>query len=473
MIKSKIIIFAWLCALPYVSERALAAIPARLDLRSAADVCGVLLSLSNVHPSLVGRMISENIEVAHTLAGIKEVPVALRQAALARSPDFTSLTGIEYVLADSWQLPGMDIAPMVDKLPSIALEDILTDAHNIREKKELLAYFTLGPFLYDEKGLPNCAQIDDACKDRLKKTLALLSVLELRDRLGFNRFERSFRGELNPTLMKIAEAVQSHSSGLARQTFQSFRNHFIQRGINEFVPDRAKLQSLFIEEMHPLVALYRSFFAADSQTKRSSLFVLLDSVRAFKINSIEGGQIRPLGHLLVVEIELSNEKIPFLIGINGVLVTEEVVPSVMQLLSVRYGRNQVLVPDYSTYDRLTDQDSVRNAFQKVASIPIRIELGSGWREIRKILQARDPVTEHENALFADIASANLIDTSQAFPIDTRRLLTPPREYSVPSPYQRDIQPTDVDRAVRSVLFQQIRKAFPEFDEDEIKQLLRL
>jgi len=471
MVKKHFLICAWLCTLFCSPERTLAAIPARVDFDSASNICGLLLSLSKVHPSLVGKMKTENIEIATTLAGIRNIPDSLRRTALARPTEFVSLTGFELVLADSWQLPGVDIGPQIAKLPLIALTDIRTDVHAVRQRKELLSYFTLAPFLYDEKGIPNCTQIDDSCKGQLRKTLDGLSVLELRDRLGFNRFERSFRGELNPTLIKIAEGVKTHPSGLAREVFQAFRNHFIQRGINEFIPGKAKVQSLFLEEMHPLVALYRSFFAADSQTKRSSLFVLLDSVRAFKIMTIDGGHIRPLGHILVVEIELDQEKLPFLIGINGVLITEEVVPPIMQLLSTRYGRNQVLIPDYTTHERLTDQDAVRNAFRKVTSTPVQIELGSGWREIRKILQVSDPVREHENALFADITSARLIDVSQAFPINTRRLLTPAREYSVPSPYYGEVQPDDIDISVRSVLFEQIQKAFPEFDTEEIKLLL--
>ncbi len=465
------IILAFLFALVLASEFAVAAIPAPLDLRSAPSICGCLLSLSKAHPTLVTKMQGEGVDLACTLAGIRDVPEPLKQAALERSTEPLSLFGIEYVMADSWQVAGVDVTPQINNLPSVPLKNIRTDVHAISDRKQLLAYFTMAPFLYSAEGEPTCAQIDDGCKEQLRETLSRLSVLDLRDRLGFNRFDRAFRGELNPALVEVAVGVESHPSGLVPQIFQSFRNNFIQKGVGRFVPEQSKLQSVFLEELHPLVGLYRSYFAADSQTKRSSLFVLLDSVRSFKINSIEGGQVRTLGHLLIVEVNLAKERVPFLIGINGVLVSEDIVPSVMQLVSARYRTSHVLVPNYDIHARLTDQNSVRNVLGAVPSTPVQIDLGNGWQEIRKILQAKDPVLEHENALFASIESVNLVDVTSAFPVNTKRLFSPAREYLVPSPYRGEVRPNEVASSIRSILYLQIKKAFPEFSDEEIGRLL--
>lgn len=286
----------------------------------------------------------------------------------------------------------------------VELPNLIEALRILRADGDLLKVFLrLSPLLYGT----NLQQDKITFLNLQQKTLDTTTVVE-------DSTIDSFLNHIYPLVKKWATLEQDT---FLLNTLESVKNQFFERVVRShlqlkqvLIPHGNALSEMYLEEAHPLVAVFRAEWTGDCSRNSVPMHVLSPDVKAFYIRKIDDFEVKPSGYALVLNTVLNGQSIPYILTINGDLSSAEVRGLSISLAKM-YNADQFIVPDFKKNYWLANTDSMRFGMNSFRSTKVKVEIPESFKNISD-LRKRMPKNIPNPFLHQDYYSAENISDAK-------------------------------------------------------------
>jgi len=341
----------------------------------------ILQSVLARHPGLV----TANLQFKRPLVQVLEGAERVRSKYPALTRPFEIFEGARMV---SRFLPGKELdydeprledlraflAEKYMKLQTSRLGKSLVEDLKILDIAQAKLFFSVLPFLYDAQG------------KKKNGARALLEVNTASGSLIDNYYNDLYRHHLEPLLEEF-----SKQKGNAEywRAYQTVKNNFIKTTIEpalKLVADgevNTSIRTISIEEIPPVIALFRGSFGGDCSILSVPHFVLAKDTTVFWIRKSASFEGQPNGYVLVTLAKSGEKIVPYIVTINGASLSSDDVSHVVSMIAEHYGTEHVLLPDLAKNPALINSTAARDGMSRAESTKVKITLSDNWIAISK------------------------------------------------------------------------------------------
>ncbi len=327
----------------------------------------------------------------------------------------------------------------------------------------LRSFFTERGFSHIESDLVDLKESDDF--ESLGKKLIRISPLiyDVRgDALEVSSSLEALSLEPVELRARYTDTFQAHLAGIitalsGRKGFGEV-HRYVRNVINQFIPrevipatllygeekTKVRERELVLEEIPPLYTPLRGALAGDCSMVSVPYFGILQNTRVFWVMRSASERARPGGYLFLAEIRREEGSlIPYIITINGPLISKADCYAIFLLVGEMYPGNELLVADVKNVHYLVNSYQIEDAMGSLGGKRVKVELPRGWETI-----SRWEVNsiDYENFYSAGRISEPKLTVPQSLPIYNVRISPPERGNFYPS-----ISPGDIKLINRAII----------------------
>ncbi len=254
---------------------------------------------------------------------------------------------------------------------------------------------------------------------------------------------------------RYTDTFQAHLAGIitalsGRKGFGEV-HRYVRDVINQFIPrevipatllygeekTKVRERELVLEEIPPLYTPLRGALAGDCSMVSVPYFGILKNTRVFWVVRSASERARPGGYLFLAEIEREDRSlIPYIITINGPLISKVDCYAIFLLVGEMYPGNELLVADVKNVHYLVNSYQVEDAMGSLGGKRVKVELPRGWEEISRW---RVNSIDYENFYSAGRISEPKLTVPENLPIYNVRISPPERGNFYPHTSPGDIK----------------------------------
>lgn len=178
-------------------------------------------------------------------------------------------------------------------------------------------------------------------------------------------------------------------SKLADEVERDFIDKTVLAGFTKIESGTAKASQIYLEEVPKAMALLRGGIGFDCSMMSVPFYPLLDSVHVYWIRKNMNANDPPRGYLLLAEIVVGSEIVPYIITINGVTLSAQDGRTALLAAVSQYKTRRVLVHSAAATSVVNRDDMEKALFQKEnRGQPIVVQMPEGWDTIDQATQYR-------------------------------------------------------------------------------------
>jgi hypothetical protein len=237
-------------------------------------------------------------------------------------------------------------------------------------------FLRLAPLFYgDDRGL-----ISD------RQDIGAITAAEL-DSLYRDRYP----GHLRETVVAF---LKERGDAELQRLFNSHESQFIQRDVQSTltmratVPNQGKIHKASIEEVPPLIALFRSPFGGDCSMATVPYYPLIRGVKVYWIRKNDVFSTQPDGYALVVPVIYEGRTLPYVVTINGPRLGTANVRIALDLIAKDWNVRDIIVTDVERNPLVMNTEAVKKGFAFEGSESVEVALPPAWDRVTQMLNAR-------------------------------------------------------------------------------------
>jgi len=250
--------------------------------------------------------------------------------------------------------------------PNLQLTEIDKDLQSVSDKRLLLE---VAPLLYDEHGVALKKSSTQPFQDA-DNELDALSAGTLETIFG-----DLFKNHLRPKLT-------SQNGKLAAEVERNFIAKTVRPALAKTDTGDSKSSNVFLEEIPKSIALLRGVIGFDCSMMSVPFYPLLDKVHVHWIRKGKNPKESPRGYILIADIKLNGESIPYVITINGETLSAQDGRAALLAAVAKYKTKKVLVHSAGATGVVNRQDMEEALFQtSERGELVDVEMPEGWKQI--------------------------------------------------------------------------------------------
>lgn len=356
----------------------------RADLASNQDFVQILASVNVRHSGFLKSLVRYKANVVRLLRDAGHIQAQLgalasNAATITAAPIF-GLSWSDGRSADydehAIDRVKLELKSRLSKLqqenPYLRLTSLNEDLQRLGDPRLLLEVSAL---LYNEDGQAISGQSTSPFSTAIE-SMAGLSPGALE-----TLFSDLFKNHLKPTLTSF------RNSRLAEEVERSFINQTVLAALIRVETGTTKLSQIYLEEVPKTVALLRGGIGFDCSMMSVPFYVLLDSVHVYWIRKSKNPKDSPRGYLLLAEILLGDEIVPYVITVNGETLSAQDGRAAILAAVSKYKTGKLLVHSAAATNVVNRDDMESALFQKEnRGQPVTVQMPDGWDHIDRVTQ---------------------------------------------------------------------------------------
>lgn len=349
----------------------------------------LVLSILDRHPELMGSLIAHGGNPANLLEFSENFngnPAAQFQIPFSK-PHYLSLGAYSNLTAFTYDPEGLSavqnkLLAEADKLSLDLNKDLYLSSFTrdlpkmaLMGEKTLKSFLLLSPILYNSVGETQIKNLGNGI-DPIKNYIQSLSgaQIEVLYYLNFTNYFLPFAKSLDITVkLKISDLLNSINNQFVNKFL---RSHL--RAVKSSTKGKKKI-TMSLEEVPPLVALFRGAIGYDCSCNSVAYYALHKDVKVFWIRKNLSLESPVKGYLLVTEAEYNGRKLPYILTVNGNNLNSEHMRLAILSMAQHYQSNELLVAQQEFF---ANTPAARHALYMYDSQvqKVRVKMPNSWTE---------------------------------------------------------------------------------------------
>ena len=350
-----------------------------------------LSSLFLEYPNLPRQNLSFKRNPLDTVSGINSIVDQLELSDEDIEIDSNKIFGGTYSSSGDTYIDNTKISSLketlinsIDKLPEMDMNGIESDIFTLKSiasqsgAKDVLK---LIPFLYDSNQDVIFNQIDTDAKEKIKQLIQNIDSSEL-DNFYNDLYETRLKEEVQrvSTLKKqgmLKEAIASHESNFLNKELKPALTLYSREG------QVSELRSISLEKIPKVYSPFRGCVANDCSILSVPYYGLVEDAEVFWIRKSLKTNHMPDGYILIVNVILDGEKIPYVVTVNGTRLTTLDTLQAVKLYLREKKIDKVILPNFSMNKFVVNTNAVRDGLTVKNSKDVEVEFPSAWKEVEQ------------------------------------------------------------------------------------------
>ena len=235
-----------------------------------------------------------------------------------------------------------------------------------------------------------------------------------------NTVQDIFHNHLYP---QVKEWATQNKDVFILNTLESVKNQFFERVVKPSLQLKQvvmspgdSLKELYLEEVPPLVALFRAEWTGDCSRTSVPTYVLSPAVKVYYIRKFDDFETRPVGYVLVLNVKLNGKTLPYVLTTNGNLSAAEVRGLTLSLAKL-YSADEIIVPNFKINHWMANTDNMRFGMTSFSTTPAVVEIPESFRKISELrrqysLQNSEVIIHKDYYAPDSISQAKLVKLSE-------------------------------------------------------------